>query len=77
MAAQPALNFGCYRLDPAARVLFRDGKLLSLPPKAIDTLLVLVQHRGDVVGKDELMKTVWPDTFVEEGNLTHHISVLR
>ncbi len=69
--------FGSFRLDPVNRVLFRDGEILPLSPKAIDTLLVLIEHRGAVVSKEELLNAVWPDTFVEEGSLTHNISLLR
>ena len=70
-------QFGPFRLDPQRRVLLRDGQPLPLTPKALDTLLVLVRKSGQPVTRDELMKTVWPDSFVEEGNLTQNISVLR
>jgi TolB-like protein/DNA-binding winged helix-turn-helix (wHTH) protein/Tfp pilus assembly protein PilF len=59
------------------RVLLRDGQMVRLPPKAIDTLLVLISHAGQPVEKDAIIAAVWPDTFVEENNLAHHISVLR
>ncbi len=70
-------DFGPYRLDASERVLLRDGKPLSLRPKDIDTLIVLVQNHGHIVDKDELMAKVWPDAFVEEGNLARHITELR
>ncbi len=70
-------EFGPFRLDAADGLLYRDGKPVPLPPKAIDTLLVLVERGGHVVHKDDLMKAVWPDTFVEEANLTQNISLLR
>jgi DNA-binding winged helix-turn-helix (wHTH) protein/tetratricopeptide (TPR) repeat protein len=70
-------EFGPFRLDLAERVLFRDGRPLTLTPKAFDLLLALVERGGHVTGKEELMSAVWPDTAVEESNLTHHISVLR
>ena len=70
-------RFGPYRIDTAERLLHRDDELISLPPKAIDTLLVLVGGAGRMVDKSDLMKAVWPDTFVEEGALTRNISVLR
>ncbi len=70
-------EFGPFRLDATERVLFRDGVPVALTPKALETLLVLVQHSGHLVEKDELMKQVWPDAFVEEGGLTRNISVLR
>ena len=51
--------------------------MISLPPKALDTLLVLLESAGRMVDKSDLMKAVWPDTFVEEGALTRNISLLR
>ena len=71
------LEFGPFRLDAAKRVLWRDGAIVPLPPKAVDLLVALVEQRGDVVTKDELMKRVWPDTFVEEANLSVNVSALR
>jgi TolB-like protein/DNA-binding winged helix-turn-helix (wHTH) protein/Tfp pilus assembly protein PilF len=70
-------DFGPYRLDRRARVLLRDGATVPLTPKVLDTLVVLVERRGEVVSKDELLKAVWPDTFVEESNLSQNVSVLR
>ena len=70
-------EFGPFRLDPSQRVLLRDGELIPLAPKAFDTLRTLVENQGRVVGKDELLKKVWPDVFVEEGSLTQNISILR
>jgi TolB-like protein/DNA-binding winged helix-turn-helix (wHTH) protein/tetratricopeptide (TPR) repeat protein len=70
-------EFGSYQLDSAQLLLFRAGQLISLAPKAVETLVVLVQNHGQLVEKEELMKAVWPDTFVEEANLTVHISALR
>ena len=70
-------QFGPFCLDASERVLLRDGRLVSLPPKAFSTLLALVSSRGHVVEKDILMQRVWPDEFVEEGNLAQHISMLR
>lgn len=70
-------EFGRFRLNVAERVLLRDGEVVSLTPKVFDILLTLVENRGQVVSKDDLMKRVWPDTFVEEGNLTQNISLLR
>src|SRR5205085_5121567 len=64
-------------LDEAERALLRDGKPVSLTPKAFDTLLVLVSRSGHLVEKDELLKEVWPDTFVEEATLAQNISTLR
>ncbi|HEV2486531.1 MAG TPA: winged helix-turn-helix domain-containing protein [Terracidiphilus sp.] len=71
-------EFGAFRLDSAERVFARsNGERIPLAPKAFDTLLILVQHGGRVVKKDELLRTLWPDTFVEENNLNQHISALR
>ena len=70
-------EFGFFRLDPAKRVLSMDGKPLPLTAKVFDTLLVLVERRGQVVEKGELMKLLWPDSFVEEANLTQNVSLLR
>jgi Tol biopolymer transport system component/DNA-binding winged helix-turn-helix (wHTH) protein len=69
--------FGPFRLDTRGPVLLRDGQPVSLAPKTVETLLLLVQNAGHLVRKDELMQRVWPDTFVEEGNLTKNISLLR
>jgi DNA-binding winged helix-turn-helix (wHTH) protein/TolB-like protein/Tfp pilus assembly protein PilF len=70
-------EFGRFRLNTAERVLLREGELVSLTPKVFDILVTLVENSGHVVSKEELMKRVWPDTFVEEGNLTQNISLLR
>src|SRR5215204_7398953 len=70
-------EFGPYRIDPGERVLTRAGDTISLTPKAIDILLLLVTNAGQLVEKDELLKEVWPDTFVEENNLTQNIFILR
>lgn len=76
-AEQPIYEFGSFRLNPAQRVLLRDGALVPLQPKALETLLVLVERHGQVVSKEELMRRVWPDAAVEEINLTKNISILR
>jgi DNA-binding winged helix-turn-helix (wHTH) protein/tetratricopeptide (TPR) repeat protein len=70
-------EFGPFRLDVANRLLLRGGEPLPLAPKAVDTLLALVEHGGDVLRKDDLMKLVWPNHIVEEGNLTQNIYLLR
>jgi len=70
-------EFGPFRLDPAKRLLLRDNEPVPLQLKALDTLLVLVRNSEQVVLKDDLMKAVWPDTFVEESNLAQNIFVLR
>jgi DNA-binding winged helix-turn-helix (wHTH) protein/tetratricopeptide (TPR) repeat protein len=70
-------HFGPFTVDPREHTLRRDGEPVPLPPKAFDTLLVLLQNNGRLVTKEELMGRLWPDTFVEESNLTVHISALR
>ncbi len=70
-------EFGPYNLDPAERLLTCEGKVIPLAPKVLDTLLVLVANQGRVMEKDELLKTLWPDTCVEESNLTTYVSQLR
>jgi DNA-binding winged helix-turn-helix (wHTH) protein/TolB-like protein/Tfp pilus assembly protein PilF len=73
-----AYEFGEFRLDAAKRLLRQaDGEIVPLMPKAFDTLLYLVEHGGKVIEKDELLSAVWPDTVVEENNLTQNISILR
>jgi len=69
--------FGPFRLDSEKRILVRDGVPVPLGPKVAETLLVLVESAGHLVDKDELMQRVWPDAFVEEGNLNKNIFVLR
>jgi serine/threonine protein kinase len=69
--------FGPFRLDSEKRVLVRDGLPVPLAPKVAETLLVLVESAGHLVDKEDLMKRVWPDAFVEEGNLNKNIFVLR
>ncbi|HEY2351290.1 MAG TPA: winged helix-turn-helix domain-containing protein [Candidatus Acidoferrum sp.] len=70
-------EFGEFRLEAGKRALLRDGEIVPLTPKVFDTLLHLVQRRGEVVKKEELMQTVWPNSHVEENNLNQNISVLR
>jgi DNA-binding winged helix-turn-helix (wHTH) protein len=73
----PFYKFGPFCLDVSQRLLLRDGKIVPVTPKAFDTVLALIRSGGRVLEKDELMRKIWPDTFVEEVNLAHHISVLR
>ena len=70
-------EFGPFRLDAGERLLLRDAENVPLTPKAFDLLLALVEHHGHLLEKDELMKLVWPDTFVEEANLSYNISLIR
>src|SRR5580704_11206668 len=70
-------EFGPFRVDPEKEILLRAGEPIALTPKTFQILLVLVRHNTEVVTKDDLMKTVWPDTFVEEANLSRNIFMLR
>ena len=76
-AVKQLLEFGPFRVDPEQRLLLRDQQPIPLSPKAFDLLLVLVQRNGEVVLKDDLMKLLWPNTFVEESNLGQHVFQLR
>src|SRR5277367_2717452 len=70
-------EFGPFRVNPEKETLLRAGEPISLTPKTFQILLVLVRHSNEVVTKEDLMKTVWPDTFVEEANLSRNIFMLR
>jgi len=77
---QPAhhyYDFGHFRLNPVEHQLLRDGESVPLPPKVFDLLYLLVQNHGRLLEKEEMTRAIWPDTFVEEGNLTRYISTLR
>jgi DNA-binding winged helix-turn-helix (wHTH) protein len=71
------LRFGPFRLNPAQRLLARGGVVVPLSPKAFDMLVFLVERRDRVVPKEELLRGLWPDTAVEEANLTQQVFVLR
>ncbi len=71
------LEFGPFRLDLLRRSLERDGQPIALSGKALEILAVLLERRGEVVDKNDLMRQVWPDTAVEENNITVAISALR
>jgi DNA-binding winged helix-turn-helix (wHTH) protein/TolB-like protein/Tfp pilus assembly protein PilF len=70
-------EFGPFRVDPVERVLWRANEPVPLTSKVFDILLLLLENNGHVVEKERLMKTIWPNTLVEEGNLTQNISLLR
>src|SRR4051812_36865354 len=70
-------EFGPFRIDTVNRRLLREGTLVPLKAKAVETLLLLVRHNGEVVEKEDLMEWLWPDSFVEEANLTQNIYMLR
>ncbi|HKP37249.1 MAG TPA: winged helix-turn-helix domain-containing protein [Pyrinomonadaceae bacterium] len=70
-------EFEGYRLDVQPAGLWRDGELISLPPKVLEMLILLVEKKGEIVTTDELLDRIWPDTHVEEGNIKYTISLLR
>src|SRR5258708_30524891 len=70
-------EFGPFRLDASIPVLLRNGDIVALTPKALDTLLVLLDNNGNVVDKETLIRAVCPGAFVQESNLAQHISALR
>ena len=70
-------EFDSYRLDPAGRLLLKRGERITIPPKAFDLLAALIESGGRVLGKDELMQMIWPDTYVEQANLAVTISLAR
>ena len=70
-------EFGPFHIDTANHLLLRDGQVVPLKPKVFDALVVLVENRGRVLEKDKLMGLLWPDSFVEEANLTQTIYMLR
>src|SRR5215210_3401806 len=73
----PLYGFGPFFVNTAKCALLRDGEVVPLSLKAFEILLVLIEHRGQVMEKDEILKKVWPDTVVEENNLARNISALR
>lgn len=77
MTTPRRVTFGPFELDAAGRVLYRDDRPVALTPKQVHTLVVLVRDAGQVVDRDQLMREVWPDTFVEDAGLTRNISALR
>lgn len=79
MNSSPArfYEFGPFRLDTSAPLLWREGQPVALTPKALETLIVLVQRAGRLTSREDLIQAVWPDTVVEENNLSVNISMLR
>jgi len=69
--------FGAFRIDVIERVLFGERGAVPLTPKVFDTLLLLVENNNHVLGKQELIERIWPDSFVEDNNLAQNISILR
>jgi len=72
-----AYEFGPYQFDVNTRVLTRAGETITLTPKASEILLTLLVNAGQVVERDQLLREIWPDTFVEEANLSQNVFVLR
>jgi DNA-binding winged helix-turn-helix (wHTH) protein len=70
-------EFAAFRLDPDERTLVRDGKPISLTPKVFDLLVLFVENKGRLLEKEDLMRALWQDSFVEESNLSFNISILR
>lgn len=70
-------EFENFRLDAATKILYRDGEQVVLTPKAVETLIALIESKGSVVSKEELMRRIWADTVVEESNLAQYLHVLR
>jgi Tol biopolymer transport system component/DNA-binding winged helix-turn-helix (wHTH) protein len=70
-------TFGCYQLDATSRVLTRSGAVVTLAPKTFDLLVLMAESGGRLLSKRELMEALWPNTFVEETNLSFQISTLR
>src|SRR6266498_2707110 len=70
-------RFGEFTLDADQKVLLRADKPVPVAPKALETLLILVENSGHIVEREKLMSRIWPDTFVEEANLTFNIKQLR
>ena len=70
-------EFGEFRLDAENPSLWRGGKAVAIPPKALEILIMLINRQNEIVSRDELLDTVWKDTFVEEGNINYNVSQLR
>src|ERR1051325_2115169 len=70
-------EFGPFRLDTTEKLLFKHGEPLPLAPKAFELLAILVKRSGHLVDKNDLLREIWPDSFVEESSLTQNIYVLR
>src|ERR1700754_494528 len=70
-------EFGPFRLDTVEKLFFKNGELVALAPKAFELLAILVKQSGHLVDKTDLLKEIWPDSYVEESSLTQNIYVLR
>ncbi len=76
-AREKKFSFGEFELDANKRLLFKQGKAVSLNPKTLDLLLTLIENRGEISSKNDLLDKVWENQFVEENNLTVHVAALR
>jgi DNA-binding winged helix-turn-helix (wHTH) protein len=76
-AAEAVWAFGSFRLLASQRLLVKDGAAVSLGSRALEILTLLVERAGEVVAKDEIMRRVWPDTFVEEANVKVQVAAIR
>src|SRR5580698_9868642 len=72
-----SLSFGPFLLNPTRRALLRDGRPLRLGSRALDLLIALVENGKELISKEDLLRRVWPDTFIEEANLRVHVAALR
>jgi Tol biopolymer transport system component/DNA-binding winged helix-turn-helix (wHTH) protein len=70
-------EFEGFRVEPEKRLLWRDESKIAITPKVFETLLIFLEHRGEVLEKDRLINLLWPDSFVEESNLAQNVAVLR
>jgi DNA-binding winged helix-turn-helix (wHTH) protein/tetratricopeptide (TPR) repeat protein len=70
-------SFGRFRIDTGSRMLLHEDERVGIPPKTAEVLLALLESGGELIAREELMKVVWPDTFVEDNNLAKHIFLLR
>ena len=70
-------HLGPFTLDTRTLVLLREGEIAKVPMKTVEVLLALLDRRGEIATKDELLSAAWPDSIVEEANLTVHIALLR
>jgi DNA-binding winged helix-turn-helix (wHTH) protein/TolB-like protein len=77
LETRPCYEFGPFALDTIQHALLKQGTIVPLTPKTYDTLLILVQNCGRMLSKEELMQALWPDSFVEESNLTQQVSMIR
>src|SRR5215471_8522967 len=77
LQSQHLFEFGPFVLDKARHLLTKQGNPVAVTPKTYDLLVTLVENRERIMLKDELMKALWPGTFVEESNLTQQVSAAR